>query len=36
MVDLFEFPTGAARDPAAYPKFGEVRSLRGYNHPATA
>jgi Glycosyl hydrolases family 16 len=30
MVDLFEFPEGAERDPAAYPKFGEVRAVRGY------
>jgi hypothetical protein len=30
MVDLFEFPEGTGRDPAAYPKVGEVRSVRGY------
>jgi hypothetical protein len=30
MVDLFEFPEGADRDPAAYPKTGEVRAVRGY------
>jgi glycosyl hydrolase family 16 len=30
MVDLFEFPEGTARDPAAYPKFGEVKAVRGY------
>jgi hypothetical protein len=23
MIDFFEFPRGIARDPAAYPKFGE-------------
>jgi ribosomal protein S18 acetylase RimI-like enzyme len=34
MVDLFEFPEGAGRDPAAYPKLGEVRSVRGYRHGA--
>jgi hypothetical protein len=30
MIDLFEFPAGAVRDPAAYPKTGEVASVRGY------
>jgi Glycosyl hydrolases family 16 len=30
MVDLFEFPSGADRDPAAYPKRGEVGAGRGY------
>ena len=30
MIDLFEFPGGAVRDPAAYPKTGEVASVRGY------
>ena len=30
MVDLFEFPEGTVRDPAAYPKFGEVNAVRGY------
>jgi hypothetical protein len=30
MVDLFEFPEGPERDPAAYPKVGEVRAVRGY------
>ena len=34
MVDLFEFPEGAGRDPAAYPKFGEVDSIRGYRRAA--
>jgi hypothetical protein len=29
MVDLFEAPP-AVRDPAAYPKVGDVRSVRGY------
>jgi Glycosyl hydrolases family 16 len=30
MVDLFEFPDGPARDPAAYPKVADVRAVRGY------
>jgi hypothetical protein len=30
MIDLFEFPAGPSRDPAAYPKIGEVASVRGY------
>jgi hypothetical protein len=30
MVDLFEFPEGTVRDPAAYPKLGEVNAVRGY------
>jgi hypothetical protein len=30
MVDLFEFPAGPVRDPAAYPKTGKVASVRGY------
>jgi hypothetical protein len=30
MVDFFEFPEGGDRDPAAYPKVGEVRAVRGY------
>src|SRR3954452_24354909 len=30
MVDLFEFPEGPERDPAAYPKTGDVRAVRGY------
>jgi hypothetical protein len=30
MVDLFEFPDGADRDPTAYPKLGEVKAVRGY------
>jgi hypothetical protein len=30
MVDLFEFPDGSTRDPAAYPKFAEVKAVRGY------
>ncbi len=30
MVDLFEFPTTTDRDPAAYPKTGEVKVVRGY------
>jgi hypothetical protein len=30
MVALFEFPEGSDRDPAAYPKHGEVKAVRGY------
>jgi hypothetical protein len=30
MVDLFEFPDGTDRNPAAYPKLGEVNAVRGY------
>jgi hypothetical protein len=30
MLDLFEFPADAERDPSAYPKTGLVRSVRGY------
>lgn len=30
MVDLFEFPDGPERDPAAYPKVAEVKAVRGY------
>jgi hypothetical protein len=30
MIDLFEFPTGPVRDPAPYPKTGQVASVRGY------
>jgi hypothetical protein len=30
MVDLFEFPQGSDRDPTAYPKWGEVKAVRGY------
>jgi Glycosyl hydrolases family 16 len=30
MIDLFEFPAGPARDPAAYPKTGQVASVCGY------
>ncbi len=30
MVDLFEFPEGNDRDPAVYPKIGEVKAVRGY------
>ena len=29
-VDLFEFPAGPERDPAAYPKTAEVRAVRGF------
>jgi hypothetical protein len=36
MVDLFEFPDCPARDPAAYPKVGDVRSVRGYSHARTS
>ena len=34
MVDLFEFPERASRDPGAYPKLGEVASVRGYRRAA--
>ncbi|HEX8518590.1 MAG TPA: glycoside hydrolase family 16 protein [Pseudonocardia sp.] len=30
LVDLFEFPAGPDRDPAAYPKTGDVAAIRGY------
>lgn len=30
MVDVFEFPDRPRRDPADYPKTGEVRAVRGY------
>jgi hypothetical protein len=30
MLDLFEFPASAARDPDGYPKIGRARSVRGY------
>jgi hypothetical protein len=30
MVDLFEFPKPGDRDAAAYPKFADVRAVRGY------
>ena len=32
MVDLFEFPEGTYRDPAAYPKVADVRAVRGFRH----
>jgi hypothetical protein len=32
LVDLFEFPNGSERPPAAYPKIGEVAAVRGYRH----
>jgi hypothetical protein len=35
-VDLFEFPASSRRDPAAYPKVGEVAAVRGYRHAAGA
>ncbi len=31
MVDLFEFPAGGPRDPAAYPKTGDVAAVRGWS-----
>ena len=31
MVVLFEFPASSDRDPAAYPKVGEVKAVRGYS-----
>jgi len=30
MIDLFEFPVDARRNPAGYPKTALVRSIRGY------
>jgi len=30
MIDLFEFPEDGRRNPAAYPKLGEVKAVRGY------
>ena len=30
MIDLFEFPAGPVRDPAVYPKTGEIASVPGY------
>jgi hypothetical protein len=30
MIDLFEFPTDSGRDPAGYPKVGDVAAVRGY------
>lgn len=30
MVDLFEFPDDENRDPLAYPKLGDIGSVRGY------
>ena len=30
MLDLFEFPAGPDRDPATYPKHGDVAAVRGY------
>jgi hypothetical protein len=34
LVDLFEFPAGPERDPAAYPKTAEVRAVRGFSRSA--
>jgi hypothetical protein len=34
MVDFFEFPGSGDRDPAAYPKAGEVAAVRGYRPAA--
>jgi hypothetical protein len=34
MVDLFEFPHGPERDPAAYPKVAEVKAVRGHRTTA--
>jgi hypothetical protein len=33
MVDLFEFPAGADRDTASYPKIGEVKAVHCYRRP---
>jgi hypothetical protein len=30
MLDLFEFPSDGSRDPADYPKVGDVAAVRGY------
>jgi len=30
MLDLFEFPAGPDRDPAAYPVHGDIAAVRGY------
>ena len=30
MLDLFEFPVGTERDPAGYPKSGDLAAVRGY------
>jgi beta-glucanase (GH16 family) len=30
LIDLFEFPVGAGRDPSDYPKSARVREVRGY------
>ena len=35
MVDLFEFPVSAERDPTHYPKAAEICTVRGYARPAT-
>jgi hypothetical protein len=32
LIDLFEFPAVPQRDRTAYPKTGEVASVRGYRH----
>jgi glycosyl hydrolase family 16 len=34
MVDLFEFPVTADRDPASYPKLAEVKAVRGHRTAA--
>ena len=36
LVDLFEFPTDPQREPADYPKVGEVAAVRGYRHARTS
>jgi Glycosyl hydrolases family 16 len=33
MVDLFEFPPVGPRDPADYPKVGDVAAIRGWARP---
>jgi hypothetical protein len=30
MIDLFEFPATAERDPANYPKTAHLTAVRGY------
>jgi hypothetical protein len=31
MIDLFEFPAGGERDPADYPRTGDVAAVRGWS-----
>jgi hypothetical protein len=36
MVDLFEFPADGPRDPASYPKVGDVAAVRGHTRADAA